>query len=84
MLDDYIAQAPPGSNEAVTKPRYHGASGNHYCSAGTKPGFYTCAAGGHKVADVFSAKLETTDEDYVAHTLDMGKQEQRYACFEWR
>lgn len=27
MLDDYIALAPPGSNEAVAKPRYHGSSG---------------------------------------------------------
>ena len=26
MLDDYIDSAPPGANEAVELPRYHGAT----------------------------------------------------------
>ena len=35
MLNDYIDSAPEGANEAVQKPRYHGAPGNcGYCSRG--------------------------------------------------
>ena len=48
MLDDYIDSAPPGANEAVEKPRYHGAAGNsRYLNTKTN----TACAGG-RVAEL--------------------------------
>eukprot|EP00039_Didymoeca_costata_P029030 m.22963 g.22963 ORF g.22963 m.22963 type:complete len:1851 (-) comp7454_c0_seq1:181-5733(-) len=67
MVDDYIDSAPPNSNEAVTKPRYHGAS---------RPSIYinndkTCA-GGYCVENLFKRQLPSSDPAYFDHTLDMG------------
>ena len=49
MLDDYIDSAPPGANEAVEKPRYHGAGykSSGYISVGTTAGKFDAWAGGH-------------------------------------
>ena len=72
MLDDYIESAPAGSNEAITKPRYHGSpNANSYLSKGTGS-MFSASAGGYSVKDLFERKLSTSDPDYVAHNLDMG------------
>eukprot|EP00729_Bicosta_minor_P016547 gene16546-7835_t len=69
MLDDYIALAPPGSNEAVAKPRYHGSSGaTRYLNIETS----TVCAGGLCIEDLFTHEVPSTDADYVDHNLDMG------------
>ena len=74
MLDDYIDTAPPGANEAVKKPRYHGTTNPaYYISKGTGE-MFSAAAGGYAVKDVFRRKLPTTHPDYVEHNLDMGGQ----------
>ena len=74
MLDDYINTAPPGANEAVKKPRYHGSTrAGGYISPGTG-GFFNAAAGGSAVKNLFKSKLPTTHPDYVEHNLDMGGQ----------
>eukprot|EP00040_Diaphanoeca_grandis_P026972 m.152243 g.152243 ORF g.152243 m.152243 type:complete len:1731 (-) comp30797_c0_seq1:210-5402(-) len=69
MLDDYIDLAPPGANEAVQKPRYHGAAQNcAYLNTATN----TACAGGYCVKDLFTRKLPTSDPAYFNHKLDMG------------
>ena len=60
MLDDYIDSAPDGSNEAVAKPRYHGAPGRcGYLNEATN----TACAGGNCVKDLFSGELPKTHKD---------------------
>ena len=58
MFHDYIDSAPPGANEAVQKPRYHGAAGK---SGYTNHDTYTACAGGYCVNNLFSRQLPTTD-----------------------
>ena len=60
MLDDYIDSAPVGANEAVEKPRYHGAAGNCvYLNEATN----TACAGGNCVKDLFAREVPTTETD---------------------
>ena len=80
MLDDYIDAAPAGSNEAVSKPRYHGSASNlGYLSKGSTAGSFTASAGGYKIKDLFKRKLPTTDPNYVAHNLDMGGNRRKWS-----
>lgn len=58
MLDDYIDSAPPGSNEAIEKPRYHGApGGSRYLNEATN----TACAGGNCITDLFTREIPSTD-----------------------
>jgi hypothetical protein len=60
MLDDYIDTAPSGSNEAVEKPRYHGAAGRcAYLDATTN----TACAGGYCVPNLFEREVTSTDPE---------------------
>ena len=67
MLDDYIDSAPEGSNEAITKPRYHGSPG----SVGYMDPAGTVCAGGYCLENLFERRIEPEDPEYVGHTLDM-------------
>ena len=58
MFHDYIDSAPPGANEAVAKPRYHGSSGK---SGYTDHTTYTACAGGYCVPNLFSREIPSTD-----------------------
>ena len=71
-LNDYIDSAPPGTNEAAQKPRYHGApKSSQYISASAN-GMISATAGGYGVEDLFKRTVPATHPDYVAHYQDMG------------
>lgn len=68
FVDDYIDSAPPGANEAIVKPRYHGSAGScGYLNAATN----TACAGGYCIKDLFQREVKASDAEYVGHKLDM-------------
>ena len=68
FVDDYIDSAPPGANEAIVKPRYHGSAGGcGYLNAATN----TACAGGYCIKDLFQREVKASDAEYVGHKLDM-------------
>ena len=60
MLDDYIHSAPPGANEVLKKPRWHGASkSSNYLNTKTN----TACAGGYCIKDLFKRKVPESDPE---------------------
>jgi hypothetical protein len=73
MVDDYINSAPAEANQAMEKPRYHGATrSSGYLSASATEGMFDATAGGYGVDGLFKRQLPASHPDYVAHNLDMG------------
>jgi hypothetical protein len=64
MLDDYIDSAPAGSNQAVQKPRYHGATrSSMYLDTSTN----AICAGENCVKDLFTRKIATSENACKIH-----------------
>ncbi len=64
MLDDYIDSAPAGSNQAVPKPRYHGATkSSMYLDTSTNE----VCAGGNCVKNLFTRKIATSETACKTH-----------------
>jgi len=80
MVDDYIAQAPPGANMAQQRPRWHGAPGkSSYIDGRT---FEACA-NGYCVDRLFTSRLDASNPDYVAHFDDMSGRTHNYQHVQW-
>ena len=60
FVDDYIDSAPADANEAVTKPRYHGATKP---SPYLNPETFTASAGGYKINNLMTKEIHSSDPE---------------------
>ena len=68
FLDDYIDSAPADANEAVAKPRYHGAASRcSYLNTATN----TACAGGYCIKDLFEREVTQSDPACETHAFSL-------------
>ena len=70
-VDEYIVNAPPGSNMATHKPRYHGTANRAHSVYISNLDTFEVCAGGHCVDTLFDRKMDDGDYGFVGHFDDM-------------